>query len=267
MYISFCPRLPSQTAFFIGTAPDPETQRLLEAEQGRFGDLIQGHFIDSPPNNSYKAISALKWASLYCKNAKYFVKVEDIFYVNVFQLARIVTSGRLEKEKNFILGRIYHESMPILRKSTSFYNVANTTFPGQRVYPTYASGVLYMTNNNLSKTIYDVSLATPFFHVEDVYVTGALAGQVHDLVYIAITDTYRPYREGQFVRDLIKRSHKKGLMCVSERMKKLWAWHVRCLHEEERHLISDGKFDQLLKKTENVIDSFLSGQITDGWMW
>lgn len=39
-------------------------------------------------------------------------------------------------------------------------------------YPNYLSGTAYVMSMDVAQRLYNVSLSTPIFHLEDVYLTG-----------------------------------------------------------------------------------------------
>lgn len=46
-------------------------------------------------------------------------------------------------------------------------------------YPAYLSGTAYLMSINTVHELYNASLHTAFFHLEDVYVTGICANKIH----------------------------------------------------------------------------------------
>ena len=56
------------TLFLIGWSE--EYQMELEKEDMKYGDLIQGNFVDAYRNMTYKHVMALKWATYHCASKK-----------------------------------------------------------------------------------------------------------------------------------------------------------------------------------------------------
>lgn len=46
-------------------------------------------------------------------------------------------------------------------------------FSGSR-YPDYVSGTTYLMSSDVAAKLYSISLVTPIFHLEDVFITGEL---------------------------------------------------------------------------------------------
>lgn len=73
----------AKVGFFIGTVYDKIekeallTQQKIEFENDKFHDIIQETYIDHYHNLTYKAISAVKWISQHCSQAKLVIKSDD----------------------------------------------------------------------------------------------------------------------------------------------------------------------------------------------
>jgi beta-1,3-galactosyltransferase / beta-1,3-N-acetylglucosaminyltransferase len=78
-----------RTVFSLGI--DSEThgekesalQKLVDLEAERYNDIIQFNFIDEYFNNTLKTVSGLRWCKDYCIRSKYYLFVDDDFYVSV----------------------------------------------------------------------------------------------------------------------------------------------------------------------------------------
>ena len=46
------------------------------------GDLVQENFVDSYRNLTLKTLMAIRWASTYCSNANFVLKIDDDVLVN-----------------------------------------------------------------------------------------------------------------------------------------------------------------------------------------
>ena len=71
--------------FIVGKSSKKVDDKLKE-EFRLNGDLIQEDFLDNYNNLTIKTIAAFKWASSYCKNAKYLLKIDDDIMVNTPKL-------------------------------------------------------------------------------------------------------------------------------------------------------------------------------------
>lgn len=81
----------SRLVFMIGLPenysqyPNPDSDP-IKIENDRFGDIIQGNFIDSYHNLTYKHIMAFKWIVYHCSNAEFILKIDDDVFVDLNQL-------------------------------------------------------------------------------------------------------------------------------------------------------------------------------------
>lgn len=78
-----------KTVFTLGIDQDThdgkltELQKLIELESHKYNDIIQFNFIDSYFNNTIKTVNGLRWCKETCIRSKYYLFVDDDFYVSV----------------------------------------------------------------------------------------------------------------------------------------------------------------------------------------
>lgn len=81
--------VPIRTVFVLGIGDNSSyTQDDVDLENSKYGDLIQGNFIDSYFNNTLKTMMSLKWAMEHCKHVNVFAFVDDDYYVSTKMLLR-----------------------------------------------------------------------------------------------------------------------------------------------------------------------------------
>ncbi len=71
-----------RSVFLIGDSQNKTTNEKIKKENEIFGDIVQESFTDSYYNLTLKTVMGLKWASKYCSQAKFFLKVDDDVLVN-----------------------------------------------------------------------------------------------------------------------------------------------------------------------------------------
>jgi len=59
----------------------------------------------------------------------------------------------------------------VLHQPFNFRYSPNYMYDG-KVYPNYLSGTGYLMDRSAALKLYHAALSTPFFHLEDVYITG-----------------------------------------------------------------------------------------------
>ena len=167
-------RLPVRCVFIVGRSSGRNAdriQKIIEQESRNFGDIVQADFLDTYNNLTYKSLVGLRWATTYCPEAKYVLKIDDDTFVNMFALL-----GRLEQD---LLNSAFYSDLKIFCRAvfhdkvqrTGKWAVRESKFR-QAYYPPYCSGPAYVLSMALASQIVSDSLHVPFFHLEDVYVTG-----------------------------------------------------------------------------------------------
>ncbi len=100
--------------FLVGQVNETSVQRNLIKENEQFNDLVQGNFVDSYRNLTYKHIMGLKWVVYFCQNAKYIFKTDDDIFVDIFQLIFYLkgTFGNNYPPKNLISCYVIYNPYP-----------------------------------------------------------------------------------------------------------------------------------------------------------
>ena len=61
-----------------------------EVENRKFGDIVQGDFVDSYNNLSFKGIMGNLWVAEFCEQADFVVKTDDDLYYDLFEVYFII---------------------------------------------------------------------------------------------------------------------------------------------------------------------------------
>ena len=61
-------------------------QKILEEENGKHSDLVQGDFLDTYHNLSYKAVMGYLWVAEFCSQADFVVKTDDDLFVDLYEV-------------------------------------------------------------------------------------------------------------------------------------------------------------------------------------
>ncbi|CDW57568.1 Galactosyl T domain containing protein [Trichuris trichiura] len=163
------------TVFAMGEdSQNPSVQVTLQRELETYEDIIQFSFLDTYKNLTLKAISWLNWASKYCPNASYILKVDDDMFVNIFGIMRLLQkeNARNPSVKTFYC-TVWTKMKPERNKESKWY-VSYDEF-SQRVYPKYCSGSSYSLTMRAVRPLLDSVKHTTFLWVDDAYITGLLA--------------------------------------------------------------------------------------------
>ena len=177
----------TETVFLMGLVDNPDIQERVLNESAKYRDIIQGDFADTYRNLTLKGIMALRWISTYCKQAKFVIKTDDDAFVNIFRLRHFLEENE-GKERLMACNIWQANDMPILRdpKTCRKWCATFKEFPGRTSYPQFCSGLAFVFSSQLAASMYEVSKTTPFFWVDDVYITGLLLNKVKDVEYITL---------------------------------------------------------------------------------
>nr|CAG4640903.1 EOG090X07AW [Eulimnadia texana] len=168
--------------FVLGRSANEQLNAAIDLENRSHGDLIQGSFIDSYKNLTYKHIMALKWAQNYCSSVDYIVKVDDDVFVNVNLLSKYlqnleevdnVSSAEEKTKKNFILCDV-EENAYAKRSYRSKWRLSYSEYRPYK-YPAYCNGWGIIYSAGSIPRLLNQTEKVPFVWIDDVYVTGLLA--------------------------------------------------------------------------------------------
>lgn len=97
----------TKTYFLLGAVSSPAMQKQIEKEDAEYGDIIQGNFMDTYRNLTYKHMMALKWFTYNCADANYMVKMDDTVFINVPNVYKFLQNT---DRKGFLMGPVFYTS-------------------------------------------------------------------------------------------------------------------------------------------------------------
>ncbi|XP_041347338.1 beta-1,3-galactosyltransferase 1-like [Gigantopelta aegis] len=167
-----------EVVFILGQVADIGVMTSVREESDLHGDIVQEDFVDSYRNLTYKAVAGLKWVSTFCRQAVYVLKTDDDIFVNFYVFIRYIlpTVEFRYGSTRLILCHVW-VNMPVIRDKKSKWYVSKEDFSPYH-FPRYCSGCAYLMSSDVTERLYRTSLTTPFFWVDDYYITGLL---VHKL--------------------------------------------------------------------------------------
>uniref|UniRef100_A0A8C4WUR1 Hexosyltransferase n=1 Tax=Eptatretus burgeri TaxID=7764 RepID=A0A8C4WUR1_EPTBU len=158
--------------FLLGSSPSESVNQDLDRES-HFHDIIQQNFMDTYHNLTIKTVMGLHWLAHHCPMAKYVMKTDSDMFVNVEFLVQSVLRTQEPPRKNYFTGYLMRGYSPNRNPSSKWY-MSRALYPGDR-YPTFCSGTGYIFSGDLSRLLYQASLAIRMLHLEDVYMGLCLA--------------------------------------------------------------------------------------------
>jgi len=164
------------TLFFIGLPNSNITQHNIISENQLYHDIVQGDFLDSYRNLTYKHVMALKWTLYYCPCARYLLKTDDDTFVNAPYLLEIL-NYRLSPlgARNLLMCQLTTSGI-VKRSYRSKWRVTYSEYPNHW-YPIYCNGWAIVYSPDVIYKLYMEAQVTPYFWIDDVHITGTIAAK------------------------------------------------------------------------------------------
>ncbi|XP_063860474.1 beta-1,3-galactosyltransferase brn-like [Scylla paramamosain] len=171
-----------RTVFLVGmNSPESNTQKQLEKEIEEHKDIIQADFIDSYFNNTIKTMMGLHWTYHFCHNVKYFLFVDDDYYVSTRNMLRFLRDPRnypqyLEKYivtavneymEDLYAGYVFRDSSPIRWVFSKWY-ISLDEYPYSK-WPPYVTAGAYVLSRKSLEELYFGSIYTNNFRFDDIF--------------------------------------------------------------------------------------------------
>ena len=178
-----------RVVFLVGLSASEADQETLAEELARHGDILQGDFRDHYHNLTLKGIMGLRWIAEHCKNAKFALKSDDDAFINIFGYMDVI-DGQQNASRMIACTYRGPNVMPILRYPKPCYKwcVKYRDLIGQHHYPGYCAGLSFLLSADIIPAMYEASRSTPFFWVDDVYITGMLPAKAGAVKFVQLGD-------------------------------------------------------------------------------
>ncbi|CAL4061818.1 unnamed protein product, partial [Meganyctiphanes norvegica] len=144
---------------------------VLVEESQRYADIIVEDFIDSYSNLTLKTVFILKWVHQNCPGVKFLMKADDDMFVNVPNLQKTLMNQTFSTR--LIMGSQICGARPIHSIDSKWYTPQHMY--NEKVYPNYVSGTGYVMSGDVVEPLLKTAAVTPYFHLEDVFLTGICA--------------------------------------------------------------------------------------------
>ncbi|XP_055700691.1 beta-1,3-galactosyltransferase 5-like [Phlebotomus papatasi] len=199
-------KLDHRVLFLLGTVDSEDLQNEIQSESDFFGDIVQGNFVDSYKNLSYKHIMAMKWATEFCPETQFIFKSDDDIFVNTPLMSKHIQ--KMENKSNFIFCAISWRPHVIRDKRSKWY-VSPDIYPNE-TYPVYCPGYGVLLTTDVAQKLHKAAETTPFFWVDDVYVLGILREKIN----VTITNVGNMHMGSQIAKEII--SNKRSITEVGQ---------------------------------------------------
>ncbi|XP_059615547.1 beta-1,3-galactosyltransferase 5-like [Phlebotomus argentipes] len=167
-------KIDHRVLFLLGTVESQDLQREIQTESDFFQDIVQGNFVDTYRNLSYKHIMAMKWATEFCPETQFIFKSDDDIFVNTPFILKFV--NRVSNTRDFMFCVISWKP-GVIRDERSKWYVSPEEYPNA-TYPVYCPGCGVLLTTDVAQKLHKAAETTPFFWVDDVYVLGTLREKI-----------------------------------------------------------------------------------------
>ena len=157
----------------LDSGTKPSVTALLEEENDKYGDLIQQNFHDTYYNNTIKTFMGIRWINEYCQNSKFYLFIDDDFYLNPNLLMKFLVDKVSDSMLSTLYaGFVFPNSSPMRHKFSKWY-ISLKDYPYHKFPPFVAAGC-YILSRKSAEMFYLASKLIEFFKFDDIYM-GLLA--------------------------------------------------------------------------------------------
>ena len=182
------------------------SQEDIDEEQRAHGDLLQGDFIDSYRNLTFKTIMAYAWFRKHCPQAPYVMKTDDDMFVNTPHVVKFAqtTIGDVPTMTSYCTTEWM---VPAYFPPGHRWYMPKDMYPDEQ-YPPYCCGCGYVISGSVARDIADVMPWLPLLVLEDVFAGLAVSrlnysvAVVHQPTYFPSLDIYYPQGHDMFCKKL-----------------------------------------------------------------
>ncbi|KAK0055443.1 beta-1 3-galactosyltransferase 1 [Biomphalaria pfeifferi] len=185
-----------KVVFFLGIPEDSRQQESITTEHKHHMDTVQGNFVDTYKNLTYKAVMSFRWASMHCKEAKLILKMDDDVILDVHRFfEEFPYPPQYQQELIFC-----HMWMFAEVERTGKWGISLLEY-GQDYYPPYCSGFFVVIMPAIVEDIYQAAKATPFLWLDDVFIYGVVREEMQFVQIVNLDEV--AYRQEHY-RDCYK---------------------------------------------------------------
>ncbi|CDJ30358.1 uncharacterized protein EMH_0028240 [Eimeria mitis] len=156
--------------FLLGTVGSQEVQQAVEKEAETFGDILQHSAPDKYRNLTYKTITAFRWVTESCPEAKFLVKADADVLIDMNKLLGYLNAHQDETD---VAAGVLRTNIPAIRDPSN-KNYEDPGVYSASTYPPYLSGPLYIVSRDLVAKIAAVAKWLPVLSNEDCFIGTCL---------------------------------------------------------------------------------------------
>lgn len=185
--------------FLLGAVTDTTLNDRIVKENAIHDDIVQGNFVDSYRNMTYKHVMGLKWFTYNCKKAHFVLKTDDDVLVNsplLYESLQIFfshssdesspptstitannnnSSLKLVANKLILCDKIVHSK--VKRTYRSKWRVSYDEY-SEKFFKPYCPGFGILYTADVVRELYKKAQKSRYFWIDDVHITGTLASEL-----------------------------------------------------------------------------------------
>ncbi|XP_075042438.1 beta-1,3-galactosyltransferase 9 [Mixophyes fleayi] len=142
------------SVFMLGSSAVESVQHDVLNESQVHMDIVQGIFLDTHPNETFKTIMMMEWVVTFCPNARFILKADQQVFVNVESLVGFLLSLETHTD-DIYTGRVIHQSIP--ERDPHSPNFVPVSSYSETYYPDYCSGSATVFSQDVARKMYLVS--------------------------------------------------------------------------------------------------------------
>ena len=158
-----------QLVFLLGDSSKYRDQ--VAEEYNNFTDIVSEDYIDAYNNLTYKTIMGFRWAVKFCSMSKFFLFVDDDYFVSVKNVIQFLGYTH---DSNLFSGYVVWKGWP---ERSGKWSVSKKDYPGDS-YPPYVTGGAYITSYHVARMFSIVFPYIQYLEIDDVYI-GIVAYKVN----------------------------------------------------------------------------------------
>ncbi|XP_071941601.1 beta-1,3-galactosyltransferase 1-like [Antedon mediterranea] len=154
-----------QHIFLLGKTENKVLQRRTQRESEKFGDIVQGNFLDTYKNLTLKTLLGFQWVRDFCPEATFVLKVDSDIIVNYLSLVPHLVAS---PTTGFVEGHVQSSLQPSRKKYSKWF-ISEEDYP-EATFAPYVVGPSYLMSTDVTTKVLYTSPFVRFLPWEDAYV-------------------------------------------------------------------------------------------------
>ncbi|KAH9492161.1 hypothetical protein Btru_026443 [Bulinus truncatus] len=176
--------------FFIGQVDNLILQYQLTNESQQFGDLVQGSFLDSYRNLTYKAIFTFKWLNDHCQGMRLLLRLDDDVFLGLPHFLHAWDVLVVNKTNSILCDVL---SGDIVFRGGK-WPVEKSDIAEERYNFNRCLGYFSAIAPDLLPKMVEAAMKTRFFWIDDVFLYGFVAKKV-GVAFVNVADKVARWKE------------------------------------------------------------------------